>query len=276
VGLRPFLLAVCCLAAPSLAAAEEPRPPVVIDSLSDLPRLFLNDGGQVLDSRSHWDAREWNTAWGGLAVILGTALVLDQPVDKAIRTSPRQVSWGRIAGDVAPLGSTPGVLLAVATYVAGAAFHDPEVRATGADAMAAIAIAELALAVPLKVLVGRSRPYSDEGTHSFHPFTGGVSFPSGHTTVAFALASVLSEHAGRPWVSGIAYGMASLVGLARVEQRSHFLSDVVAGGLFGTFVGKVVVAHNRELRAGGPAKLVVTVAPAVLAGGYGLSLTARF
>lgn len=274
--LRLGLLLASGLATAGLAAAPPAAEVRSIDTFAALPRLLVEDGKQVLESRSHWDAEERSMAWTGLAVVLGAALLFDQPVDRAIQKSSRQANWARTAADLAPLGSTPGVLLAVVTYAGGAALREPEVRATGTDAIAAIAIAELAIAVPLKVLAGRSRPYSDEGSHALHPFAGGVSFPSGHTTVAFALASVLSEHADRPWVSGVAYGLASLVGAARIAQRSHFLSDVVAGGLIGTFVGKVVVGHNRLLRGAGTGALELAVSPVLLDGGCGVRLSARF
>jgi len=191
-------------------------------------------------------------------------------------TSSPSSPWGRAARFVSPLGSTPGVLAAVGIYIAGAAFRSPGIRATGTDAMVAIAIAEIAIVLPLKLLVGRSRPNAGEGTHAFNPFSGDVSFPSGHTTVSFALASVISGHAQRPWVSWTAYGVAGLVGLARVQERSHFFSDVVAGGLIGTFVGRTVVSRNQTLRDPGGSRVVVTLTPALLDGGLGLCLTARF
>ena len=149
-------------------------------------------------------------------------------------------------------------------------------RATGIDIMATMGIAQLLLVLPLKAVVGRDRPDEGTGTHAFHPFNGGQSFPSGHTTQAFALASVISAHADQPWVSALSYGLAGLVGLSRVEQRHHFLSDVVAGGLIGTFVGKGVVAHNQKSRADARSKVTVSFAPVFQPGGYGISLAMVF
>lgn len=246
------------------------------DRAGNLGQLLVEDTRQVMGSRNHWDRTEWAMAWAGAAAILGTGFLLDRAIDRWSLNHPNHVGLDRVAKDVEPLGSTAGILVAVGLYAGGAAFGAPEVKATGTDAMIAIAIAELGLVVPLKVLAGRSRPYSNEGTHAFHPFAGGVSFPSGHTTVSFALASVIAEHADNVFVSVASYGLAGLVGLARMEQRSHFLSDVVAGGLIGTFVGKVVVAHNQTLRFAARSRLVVTVTPALMAGGCGVTFSARF
>jgi membrane-associated phospholipid phosphatase len=208
-------------------------------------------------------------------VVLGTGLLLDHSVDQFMARHA-SASWDRDAKAVQNLGSTPSVVIAVGTYVAGVAFKDPEVRATGIDTMVTMGLAQLLLTIPLKVVVGRSRPSAGQGTHDFHPLNGGQSFPSGHTTQAFALASVIAEHADTPWVSCVSYGLAGLVGVARLEQRQHFLSDVVAGGLIGTFVGKSVVAFNQTLRTEARSKVVVSFAPTFQPGGYGLSLAMKF
>jgi membrane-associated phospholipid phosphatase len=51
------------------------------------------------------------------------------------------------------------------------------------------------------------------------------------------------------WVEIACYGTASLVGFARMREDGHFASDVLAGALIGTTVGRAVVHLNRRLRA---------------------------
>ncbi len=245
------------------------------DRFTHLPRLLLDDAGHVITSPARWDRSDWMTAGASVAAVLGTGLLLDHSVTQFM-TKHANASWDRMAKDVQNLGDTPSVLIAGSTYFAGVAFKNPEVRATGIDTMVTMGIAQFLIAIPLKVVVGRSRPSRDQGTHDFHPFNGGESFPSGHTTQAFALASVIAEHADQPWVSGVSYGLAGLVGLARVEQRQHFMSDVVAAGLIGTFVGKAVVAYNQTLRADWHSKVAISFAPTFQPGGYGLSLAMKF
>jgi membrane-associated phospholipid phosphatase len=244
------------------------------DRFRHLPWLLL-DAKQVVTAPGRWDRSDWLMAGAGATAVLGAGLLVDHSADRFMikHASP---SWDRLARDVQNLGSTPSVVLAGGTYLVGVVFKEPEVRATGVDAMVTMGISQLLLTLPLKVAVGRTRPYLDKGAGDFHPFGGGESFPSGHATQAFALASVVAEHADQPWVTGVSYGLAGLVGLARMEQRKHFLSDVVAGGLIGTFVGKTVVSYNQSLRVSARSRVAFSFSPVLQPGGYGLTLAARF
>jgi membrane-associated phospholipid phosphatase len=71
--------------------------------------------------------------------------------------------------------------------------------------------------------------------------SGHSSFPSGHTAQAFAAATILSEEYGRryKWVPFLAYGMASSVGVLRVMNNRHFISDVLVGAGIGILSTKI-------------------------------------
>lgn len=281
-------LASACLfgEAPEEAVSVDiPKPRIQMDSpadpdrFSNLPRLAWDDAGHVITAPARWDSPDWLKA-GGAVLAIGTAMALDRSTEQEMARH-RTASADRLAKAVQNLGGAPSVLIAGGAWLAGVAFKDPEIRATGVDAMATMGIAQLLLAIPLKEITGRSRPEADKGAHDFHPFDGGQSFPSGHTVQAFALASVIAEHADSPWVSCLSYGLAGLVGAARVEQRQHFLSDVVAGGLIGTFVGKTVVCYNQSRRgsagsSGAGSKVAMSFTPAIRPGGYDVSLSLRF
>jgi membrane-associated phospholipid phosphatase len=65
-----------------------------------------------------------------------------------------------------------------------------------------------------------------------------TSFPSGHTTVAYSVASVLAYgYRDKLWVGISAYTMATLVGVSRVHDQKHWPSDVFGGAVLGTFIG---------------------------------------
>lgn len=111
----------------------------------------------------------------------------------------------------------------------------------------------------LKVLLGRARPYVSVDTNpkDFKFFKGfsssdRQSFPSGHTTTAFAVASSVTSEVQRMWpkytwyVGPVLYGGAALVGLSRMYHNAHWASDVVLGAGVGTFSGLKVVRYSHQ------------------------------
>ena len=88
----------------------------------------------------------------------------------------------------------------------------------------------------LKMMVHRHRPSSE---------TERDSFPSSHTAVAFSLATVIShEYGDHKFVTPLAYGMATVTGLSRLNDNRHWASDVLAGGVIGYYAAKTVIKLN--------------------------------
>ena len=136
----------------------------------------------------------------------------------------------------AVIGGTPFQLgAAFSTYAIGRALGKSCVARVGAELVQAQLMAE-GLTMIFKESARRSRP---EGT--------GFSFPSGHTTVTFASATVLQRHFG--WKIGLpAYAVASYVAASRVEMQRHYLSDVAFGAALGIVAGRTVpIGHGRAL-----------------------------
>jgi membrane-associated phospholipid phosphatase len=157
-------------------------------------------------------------------------------------------------------GFAPGTVLGGATFQFGAAAATygvarlagkPAVAHLGARLMRAQLVAH-ATTQAIKVSVRRMRP--DGTTRN--------SFPSGHTSVSFASATVLSREFG--WKVGLpAYAVASYIGLSRIEHRRHYLSDVLFGAAIGVMAGRsvgVTIGHRR-----------FDVTPVALRGGAGVT-----
>ena len=101
----------------------------------------------------------------------------------------------------------------------------------------------------LKHLIGRPRPrLTHSGEWQWWPSweSGLDSFPSGHTSATFAVATVLARH--WPRTAWVGYGLATWVALSRVWRGSHFVTDVVAGMVAGVVVGTVFAGPLREWR----------------------------
>ena len=90
------------------------------------------------------------------------------------------------------------------------------------------------------------------------------SFPSGHTSVTFASATVLQRELG--WKAGVpAYAVASYVALARIEKQKHYLSDVAMGAAIGILAGRTVTIGSGDKR--------FALAPVATPGGAAINFT---
>jgi membrane-associated phospholipid phosphatase len=206
--------------------------------------LVLLDTKEVFTAPARWDTRDW-LVLGGLVAGIGTVAVFDEDIERAIRTH-RNNTLTTVFDNVQPLGNEYAIGVVGTFYIAGEIFKDPRAKNTALDAISASAIASGIIDNALKYVVGRSRPTDNQGAYNFQPFSGRDSFASGHATEAFALASVISEHYNTPWIQFTSYGLASMVGYARLNNNRHWPSDVLAGAVIGTFVGKTVVHFNQN------------------------------
>lgn len=136
----------------------------------------------------------------------------------------------------AVLGGAPLQMgAAFATYAIGRALKRPCAARLGADLVQAQLIAQ-GLSFAVKTAARRTRPDGNR-----------FSFPSGHTTVSFATATILQQHFG--WKIGLpAYAVASYVAASRVQTRRHYLSDVTFGAALGIVAGRSVpIGHAGRL-----------------------------
>ena len=108
-----------------------------------------------------------------------------------------------------------------------------------------------AITLILKISIGHHRPYSNNGPYDFEllDFTlksSQMSFPSGHTSTAFALMTVLAKRSGSFWVKSAAYILSASVAFQRMQHRKHWASDVLFGGAIGYCIGSWVVSRSRN------------------------------
>jgi hypothetical protein len=207
--------------------------------------LVWDDIKATFTAPASWDTRDW-LIFGGVAASVGTVAVFDGDIQGAVQRNRNQ-TVDDVFKHVQGFGNeyAPGVIGAF--YVGGMLFDDPRAKSVALDAASASIIASGLILYPIKYTVGRARPGSNLGAYHFSPFSGSDSFPSGHTTEAFTLATVIAEHYHSIWIDLGCYGIASAVGYARLDLNYHWASDVLAGAAIGTFVGHLVVHvnHNR-------------------------------
>jgi membrane-associated phospholipid phosphatase len=247
-----------------------------VSAAQDKPvREFLKDAGKI------WTApfrlKEKDVA---PLVVLTAATAFLIAADEGLRDGVQDFAgarpWvGEAASAVTAMGGPGAWAAAGAFFGAGLLFRDAKARETGALAMSAM-LQTFLVDNFLKGLTGRQRPfYADGEDHWSGPVgfvrrfdagaAGGyVSFPSGHTATAFALATVVAmQYRRETWVPVLAYAVAGSVGLSRMALDRHWASDVLVGAVLGHVVARLVVRNHERRRR---------IVPVVACTGRGVAL----
>jgi membrane-associated phospholipid phosphatase len=149
------------------------------------------------------------------------------------------VVGGRVYGEWYSIGGVAGIF-----GMYGLIARDSTAKKISIELLQAGIYSELVTTV-LKVAIGRARPIITDNEFKFHPFTffndNFHSLPSGHTTSAMALSTVMSRHANSTALKILAYAPAALTMFSRMYQDKHWLSDIVPAAAIGYFVGNWVV-----------------------------------
>ena len=220
------------------------------NSLAGIGKIALKDTIYVLGSPVRWNGEQWLVFAGAAVGVVVVAAFADVAARDATQTHQSQ-ALDDLTRIVEPFGAEYSWAVLGAYGIVGLVFHDADARDTAIDGVIASLLASGIITPATKFAVGRARPNQSVSPTEFHPFVSGyASFPSGHATQAFAVASVISAHSDKLWVSVSAYTLASLVAFSRVYHNAHWTSDVTAGALIGTAVGQGVVALNKRLRSG--------------------------
>lgn len=244
---------------------------LAVDQEPTYAERAMDDASSILSAPLRWQEHEWSTfAWSSFAV-LGTAALLDNPLREETRKHPYDSEW---LIQVEKLGAEYSLITLGGFYLAGNFAEDATARSVAQDGLTASIIASGIITPSIKVMSGRTRPYENEGNSTFNGLAANklnTSFPSGHTTEAFALASVISAHYEESWIQFTSYALASTVGLARIEHDAHFASDVVAGAMIGYWVGSTVVARHKQSRSAS-----IILLPAITGSYSGIKLVGNF
>ena len=177
-----------------------------------------------------WDSRDW--AWfGGALLAIGAA----HHYDTQVRThfvqnlKPGQTINSDDVQDAIPAVGVLGLTWAYATLV-----NDSNGRREAWTMLEAAALSTVT-AYALKYVIAREGP--DETSNPNQWFKGGGnSFPSWHSTAAFAVGTVLAESGNDEyrWLRRLlGYGLGVATSYERMKHNAHWLSDTVAGGALG-------------------------------------------
>ena len=162
------------------------------------------------------------------------------------RTPVGNKVWVAVSNSVA-LAPAPAVGVAIGGLCAGDA-QDRQERLRDAAEVASAELFNLGVTMGAKSLVQRPRPWvAYEGDLVCLQHVSSTSFPSGHTSTAFATATSLTLVYPQWYVAVPAYLWAGAVGYSRMYVGAHFPTDVLAGALLGTASAFVVHAVRQKL-----------------------------
>ena len=240
LGLLSLLISTLCYAGDSTASISRTIGADIVTS--------LHDAGSYLCLPLHFSSSEWLLVAGAAG---GTLLLMT--ADERVRDNVGAAGRGNYNKDILDVptayGSVPFAgLFALTTYATGLAAKSDDIRITGRLMCESLVLAG-ATSFSIRVITGRTRPFAARGAWDFNWFeTKDVmhSFPSGHTTAAFALSTVLAERLDTFWARVGFYGMATWTAYARVYNRQHWLSDVALGAGVGLLAGFHVVREEER------------------------------
>lgn len=259
-----FVALLLCAAACATAAAAPaepvtseatalPAPPAAADSqpADEQPGSpsVLSDVGAYFTAPLHWDGRDW--AWfGGAVLAVGLAHRYDSQVrSHFVGPGPVNVN-SEDTQDAIPTAAVLGGTWALAILTRDSGGYQEGwamIEATGLSTVTAYA---------LKFAAGRETP--DQATNPNEWEKSGSSFPSFHSTAAFAVGTVLAESGNDEyrWLRRLlGYGLGVATSYERLKHNAHWLSDTVAGAALGMSSAHFVM--DRRYAAGDESHLAV-------------------
>lgn len=253
---------------PDVTAPETPKEKKLEKKLStkmySLPQFF-HESTLFVKQPTKWKGKDWLRV-GAVVATTFAVMPLDESITNSTQGEQRYfhsfpVEGGRIYGEWYSIGGVAGIF-----GIYGAITKDTTAKKISIELFQAGVYSEL-ITIALKIVIGRERPISTEDPFHYSPFNFNYDFqsmPSGHTTSAFALSTVMSRQANSTWLKILAYVPAGFTMFSRIYQHQHWLSDEIIGGALGYFVGRWVVdlhqgkRHRINVTAGFPLGLSYT------------------
>jgi membrane-associated phospholipid phosphatase len=211
-------------------------------------KSYLTDTRDILIGPLHWNTKQAGACAG--VIIAAAALSLDDVHIRDFSQRNRTNLTNNISTyGVEPWGNGQYTIGTMALlYLGGTIFKDDRSKKVAMLGAKTYILTGGAVEIP-KFLLERDRPYQDP-TYQYL-FKGPVipvrytSLPSGHTTSAFAMATIVaSEYKEKPLVVILSYTIATLGGMARIHDNQHWASDVLCGAAFGYAMGKLIYNKN--------------------------------
>ena len=223
---------------PPAPAPQQQQSKSFASSLGTAVKTIGEDELHILKSPFSVNALKWDAMAVGATGIL---IANDESV--AHQVSP---SWHNTSIDISNAGVYGLGAAAGGIFVTGLITHNEHATDTGIRSAEA-SVDSVILYAAMKAILARQRPYTGQGEGKFFSgnWTAG-SFPSGHATLAWTLATVMAHEYPNWPMRLLMYGAATAVSTTRVTGGVHFPADVFAGSVIGFGVGTYVSHKDRQ------------------------------
>lgn len=210
---------------------------------------YLHDGKKIVTSPLRWQKTDWLKAGIIGGVTIGLYNLADEEVQKKVQNNKSDffdafANGPRLLGDgIFVLGSQAAI------YLFGNSTDNNRLMHASLLSLESYVISG-GLVMIMKSIGQRHRPYKDDGHDVWDVPSlsfSNLSFPSGHSASAFAVATVFaSVYSDVKFVPAISYSLATLAAFSRVYDNKHWTSDIFLGSVVGYYTSKAIMKHNSE------------------------------
>lgn len=219
----------------------------LVRNFNQLLDFYISDGWHILSSPARLNRK---SAWRLSAVLAAGGLIyaFDQKILDGYRRSwehPAYKFFAKTGEALEPMGQIEKMNpYCVVGFAVGYVFKINRLQKASIQIIESLSIASGFKQI-IREIVGRARPSENLGPR-FFKFTKGESFPSGHASNAFQVATILSYHVNYLPFTLICYGLATSIGFWRIDNSLHWASDVFLGAAYGTAVSTALIKFHEK------------------------------
>ncbi len=212
-------------------------------------KSYWHDSKAFFISPAKWRGKQW-IEFGAVTAAGVLAYTQDEKIQKYF-VGHQSTTADHLSKFVfEPYGRFAPVIIG-GLYIGGRLAKDNRLAGTSLTAAKSFIVASVSAEI-VKQLTHRHRPFQDDvpdhanwdGPLSKIKYS---SFPSGHSTAAFSMATVYAlEYRSTIWIPVLAYTLATGTAVSRLYDNKHWASDVVIGSALGFVTGRFMWKQSRK------------------------------
>jgi len=251
--------------------------PLTMNVLSDKNNNYWDDFKLTTSTVFSTEQYEpWQIyGYAGLAALFYLSTDLELHEEYGLEKENKPMGLPRFMGKIGNIYDRPGPLyfaisLTGLTYFSAKILNDRKLLQTTGMMVKSLLVTSL-FTVVLKGMIGRARPHVKNDPHLFKPFNykfdaNYMSMPSGHTSTVFALMTIIAKQYDTWYIKIPAYTFASSVAVQRMNNKKHWISDLLIGATLGYLVADTIVKLDSSVDQ------KLSVRPVIDGHGFGLSI----